>query len=349
MNKKLSICIALILLIVGCKKVTVDFSYSPSEPKAGESIKFTNNSSAGESWMWTFGDNSTSRTKHPTKVYRKPGTYMVTLMVDSAKNKTLSKPITIYDTIPTYLVSEDSILIYYDVTLTTNVYNPYGHTLTYDWQLPPHAVLQAGKLDQRSIEVYFTTAGEHKVKLLLTQKDKVFEIERTLVVHAVEAPAIVMRRADGSVMRQRLINGRLDALLQGNAEDEQALAIASDTSVIFNGITFYASQLPKQVPAFAHLTISHVQIDAMAQKWYIVTTDGLYVANFDGEEMVLVDADATGAICVDANRNRIYWANTNGVYAMPLVKSKNNQFTTTAAHYNDLSDVELITVNNTLQ
>ncbi len=36
-------------LIVGCKKIDVDFSYSPTDPKAGEMIKFTNNSSAGES------------------------------------------------------------------------------------------------------------------------------------------------------------------------------------------------------------------------------------------------------------------------------------------------------------
>ena len=36
MTKKLTICIALTMLIIGCKKITVDFTYSPLQPKAGE-------------------------------------------------------------------------------------------------------------------------------------------------------------------------------------------------------------------------------------------------------------------------------------------------------------------------
>ena len=112
-------------LIVGCKKIDVDFSYSPTDPKAGETIKFTNNSSAGESWAWTFGDNSTSMSKNPSKVYKKPGEYMVTLMVDSTKHFTHSKLITVYDTIPTFVASSDSILYFHDVTLKANIYNPF--------------------------------------------------------------------------------------------------------------------------------------------------------------------------------------------------------------------------------
>ena len=87
MNKIITICLAL-TLIVGCKKIDVDFTYSPAEPKAGETISFSNNATAGESWAWTFGDNSTSLSKNPSTVYKKPGEYMVTLMVDSAKQHT---------------------------------------------------------------------------------------------------------------------------------------------------------------------------------------------------------------------------------------------------------------------
>ena len=81
----------------------------------------------------------------------------------------------------------------------------------------------------------------------------------------------------------------------------------------------------------------------------MATADGLFVANMDGSDIVSVDATATGAVHVDASRNRVYWANTTGVYAMPLVKSKNNQFTTTPIQYNNLNTIDLITVNNTLQ
>jgi hypothetical protein len=65
--------------------------------------------------------------------------------------------------------------------------------------------------------------------------------------------------------------------------------------------------------------------------------------------MVSIDENATGAIYVDINRNRLYWASNTGTYAMPLIKSKNNQYTTTATQYNNLDNIDLITVNNTPQ
>ena len=64
---------ASMLMLIGCKKVTVDFTYSPAEPKAGETVSFTNLSSAGETWAWTFGDNTTSLSKNPSKIYKKAG------------------------------------------------------------------------------------------------------------------------------------------------------------------------------------------------------------------------------------------------------------------------------------
>ena len=65
--------------------------------------------------------------------------------------------------------------------------------------------------------------------------------------------------------------------------------------------------------------------------------------------VVSIDENATGAIYVDINRNRIYWASANGLKGMALIKSKNNQFTTTPVQYNNLNNIDLITVNNTPQ
>ena len=121
----------------------------------------------------------------------------------------------------------------------------------------------------------------------------------------------------------------------------------NDTSVTFNGKTFYASQLNTEIAGFAGMEITHVQLDAMAQKWYITTPDGLFVANFDGSKQVLIDDTATGALYVDTTRARLYWATEQGLMSMPLVKSKNNQFTTQPMSYNELDNITLITVNNT--
>jgi PKD repeat protein len=349
MKKTTMICVALAMMIVGCKRITVDFTYSPAEPKAGETIKFSNNSSAGENWTWTFGDNNVSRVKHPSKVFSKPGEYMVTLMVDSAKYKTCTKSVIVYDTIPTFVADTDTIAIYHDVELRANVYNPFGYTLTYQWTLPENAVLHSGELTDRTIVVYFTKKGTEQVGLKLTQKKVEYDITKELTIYDTKAPAMVMHLSDGKAMHQRIINDRMEDVQKATSADEQLIAASNDTVVNFNGVDFYASKMSELIAGFAGMQIDHIQLDAMKQKWYVSTPDGLLVANFDGSEQVVVDAAATGAVFVDAERNRLYWANTQGVWAMPLVKSRNNQFTTTPVQYNNLNNVDLITVNTTLQ
>ena len=340
---------ALALMCVGCKRVTVDFTYSPAQPKAGETISFSNNSSSGESWAWTFGDNATSMSKHPNKVYKRPGEYIVTLMVDSAKYLTRSKVIKVYDTIPTFICSSDSILQYYDVTLTANIYNPFNYKLQYQWTLPENCHLQSGKLTDATITVYFTSPGEESVQLTINQNGKSYDIDKSLSIYSVKAPSIVMRKADKTVVRQRIINEHWEPVSDGSDADKAIINQANDTVVEFNNVTFYASQMADKVTGFAGMQIQHIQMDAMAQKWYVTTPEGLIVANINGGDIVTIDAQATGAIYVDAERNRIYWANADGLHAMPLIKSKNNQFTTTPTQYNQLNNIDLITVNNTPQ
>ena len=63
---------AFAMILAGCKKVDVDFSYSPTEPRAGQLVKFSNLSSAGENWSWNFGDNTSSVLKNPSHTFKKP-------------------------------------------------------------------------------------------------------------------------------------------------------------------------------------------------------------------------------------------------------------------------------------
>ena len=340
----------LLTFCVGCKRVEVDFSYAPTAPRAGEAVNFTNLCTEGEEWLWTFGDNATSLAKNPNHIYKKPGTYIVTLMVDSAKYNTRSKQITVYDTIPTFVCSTDSILHYQDVTFTANVYNPFNHTLTYKWILPDKCEIVSGTKDSHAITVFFTAPLEDSVQLLITQKDASYDIKKAVKVHLTKAPAIVMCKTDHTIIRQRLINDRIEQPTTATTDkDLYAIEQACDTAVTFNGKTFYASTLASTIFGFNGLDIQRVQLDAMAQKWYVTTPEGLYVANFDGSNMVSIDENATGAIYVDINRNRIYWASNKGTYAMPLIKSINNRFTTTPVPYNSLDNIDLITVNNTPQ
>ena len=341
----------LLTFCVGCKRVEVDFSYAPTAPRAGETVTFTNLCTEGEEWLWTFGDNATSLAKNPNHIYKKPGTYLVTLMVDSAKYNTCTKEVAVYDTIPTFVCSTDSILHYQDVTFTANVYNPFNHSLTYEWTVSDNCEVLSSTKTGKELKVYFKSpATEESVKLLLTFNGVAHHISKTFTVHLTKAPAIVMCKTDHTIIRQRLINDRIEEPTTATTrEDSCAIEHACDTAVTFNGKTFYASTLASTISGFNGLDIQRVQLDAMAQKWYVTTPEGLYVANFDGAERVLIDESATGAIYIDVTRNRIYWASADGLYAMPLIKSRNNQYTTTPAQYNNLDNIDLIKVNNTPQ
>ena len=348
MKKQIYILCALAVMAVGCKKVTVDFTYSPTEPRAGEAVTFTNNSSAGEKWDWNFGDNSTTTSKNPRHTFKKAGTYLVTLRVDSAKNQTCSKSVTVYDTIPTFVASSDSITHYTDVTLTANIYNPFSHNLQYQWTLPEHCVLQSGTLTSSAVTVYFTTYGQtEQVQLTITQNGVQYPISRNLYVYETLAPALLMSRADGTMMRQRLIGERLeDALPDTRDEDRQLLAAVCDTVVVYNDSVFDLARMQTIVGS----PVKRVQMDKMAQKWYFVTADGLFVANFNGTNtatyITKVDAEATGALHIDHERNQLYWATPSGLWAMPLVKSMTNKFSTTPAQYNQVTDIARIAFNS---
>jgi PKD repeat protein len=349
MKQIITICLALTMVFVGCKKVEVDFSFSPSEPRAGQLVKFNNKSSAGEDWAWDFGDKSYSVLKNPSHTFKKPGTYLVTLMVDSAKHNVCTHSITVYDTVPTFTTSVDSICHYTDFTLEANIYNPFSYELDYQWTLPEGCELVSGTLDGRAIVVHFvdfskSATDTKEVSLSITQNGKLYHIAREFYVHETKAPAIIMQLNNDAILRQRMINGYLEAPITADAEDLHLLSISSDTIVNFNGVDFFASQMQTIFPGIA---VDRIQIDPMAQKWYITSPlDGLFVTNFDGQNKVLIDSEATGAIWVDVQRNRIYWASTSGLKAMPLVKSKNNQFATTPNLYNTISDIDRIVVNN---
>ena len=347
MNRTILFLSILMALCVGCKRVEVDFSYSPTVPRAGQTVAFSNLCTEGEKWAWDFGDNTTSVARSPYKIYKKPGTYMVTLMVDSAKYQTCTKEITVYDTVPTFVYSTDSVLHYQNVQFTANVYNPFSHTLTYEWIVSDNCHVLSSTTTGSTLNAYFKSPVQSdSVTLILTLKGVEYRITKHFVVNLTKAPAIVQQRLDNTILRQRIINDRIEDCKPAVKEDEALINTTSDTMVVFNGTTFYASQLPNLVEGFADIQVQHIQLDPMAQKWYVVTPDGLFVANFDGSQQELIDSSATGALHVDMERNRLYWANINGLFALPLIKSKNNQFTSEPSQYNNLSDIKLITIDN---
>jgi PKD repeat protein len=64
---------------------TASFNFSPASPVEGDSVQFTDTSTAGTypivSWSWDFGDGATSSQQNPTHAYSDSGAYTVRLTV----------------------------------------------------------------------------------------------------------------------------------------------------------------------------------------------------------------------------------------------------------------------------
>ncbi|MBP6456088.1 MAG: PKD domain-containing protein [Chitinophagaceae bacterium] len=66
-------------VIVVLPSPTADFSYSPNPPEPNKILDFTNLSTDAISYLWDFGDGSTSTLKDPKHLYKKDGYYNVCL------------------------------------------------------------------------------------------------------------------------------------------------------------------------------------------------------------------------------------------------------------------------------
>jgi PKD repeat protein len=62
------------------------FTFSPALPQTGQPVQFTDTSGggAGTSWLWNFGDGTTSTQRNPSKVFAANGIYDVRLSVTNA-------------------------------------------------------------------------------------------------------------------------------------------------------------------------------------------------------------------------------------------------------------------------
>ena len=80
------------LPIVVLAPPNANFSASEARAKVNSSIQFTDESTGDiDSWLWDFGDGSTSTEQNPSHTYRDAGTYTVSLTVSNAINEDTRK------------------------------------------------------------------------------------------------------------------------------------------------------------------------------------------------------------------------------------------------------------------
>ncbi len=330
--KKIYFLLTLCCALMACKKNTIDFNYSPSAPRAGQTVAFSNLSSSGEEWEWSFGDGISSELKSPTHTYKRPGTYQVILKVDKKKAWTATKEITVYDTVPTFVASDTAFAIYNDYTFTANIYNPYNYEVQYEWSFPletPYVVSTDASMTGSSLHCYFTKAmDEAPVCLTITMAGVPTVIKKTFKVQNQQTNSLLLRTSVNDY-RQRIFGTRAEAMEA--IPTDPILELAQDTMQEYFDSIVCLSKIKDYFPGIEGFHIASRKIYYRA--------NGLWVANIDGSYPVQIDETPCSAMTLDTKDSRIYWANAQGVWYMPFVGSANNKFVTEPALLNDLSDV----------
>lgn len=333
--RKIWIVLIICCVTAACKKNDVSFKYSPEAPRAGQSVQFTNLSTSGEEWSWSFGDGVTSTLKSPSHTYKAAGKYVVTLKVDNKKQWTVAQEVTVVDTFPTFVASDSVFYIYQDYTFTPNVYNPYNYEVSYEWTCSDSLYA-----DGTTLKGYFTDPEDStEITLKITINDVITYVVKHFYIQDKKTNSVCLRTADGDY-RQRIYGKRAEAA-KADASAAARLDAEQDTMQTYNGYTFYLSELRTVVEEMVGFHIAN-------RKLYF-RGNGLWVANIDGSYPVQIDELECSAMTLDMTDNRIYWANQNGVWYMPFVGSDNNQFVSVPTQLNDMKNVSKLAADSTLR
>ena len=337
--KKIYLLLTLCLALIACKENDINFEYTPSAPRAGEPVVFSNLTSSGEDWLWTFGDGATSTLKSPTHTYKRPGTYTVILKVDNKSSWTKTKEVIVYDTIPTFVCADSVFYIFEDYTFTANVYNPYNYDVKYQWDIytvpmdtwetMPQSTQIDGDWSNSSLKVSFLLSTIYYVGLQVILNEDTTYVQQEIFAQDRSTNSVLIRTAEEDY-RQRIFGDK--------AEDPQPSSYATpyldaeqDTAEIFNGKEFKLSELAATFPGIQGFHIANRKIYYRA--------DGLWVANIDGSNQVQIDSETCAAMTLDKLDSRIYWATPDGVWYLPFIGSDNNKFVTTPKQINTLTNV----------
>lgn len=324
--KKTYVLLMICCALLACKKNDVNFSYSPTSPRAGQTVTFANLSSAGEDWAWSFGDGATATAKSPSHVFKQPGTYRVVLKVDNNNSWVAMKDLTVYDTVPSFACEDSTFTIYKDYTFTALVYNPFNYSVTYEWTTEDSIV----SITEGVLTCYFTHPNDSaEISLRVTLNGEVTDITKKFFVEDKQTNSLLLRTADGDY-RQRIFGARAEAA-KTDASAKGLLDEEDDTKQNYNGYEFTLAEVSEVFPGVEGFHIANRKIYYRA--------DGLWVAHIGGTDRVQIDSRPCTYMILDTHDNRIYWANAEGVWYMPFVGSDNNKFVTTPTLLNDWTNV----------
>lgn len=323
-----------LLTLVSCKELTCEFSYAPVSPVAGQVVTFSNMSTGADDYAWDFGDNGISTTANPTHIYRKPGTYTVSLTIkrNKTEKRTRTQHITVLDTVPSLACDSSIIRTFTPVKFYAKIYNPWRKVLTYRWTMPEQAVLVAGKsLDSSAVVCYFTQPDfSSQVSLTIQMNDEepvVLKDYPFTTVHQPGSSVVYATELDSmeqftySLYSHRLFRNPILC----NPTSKQLLKAEQDT-VYQYGPNKYTVAV---VNSLLNEDVKGFQVDRLMAKIYAYGNAGLWVSNMQGENKRQLVKTGVRALKVDGDGNCLYWATDEGLFCHRLLRTKDNQETVT--------------------
>jgi len=276
-----------LVCLTGCKELTCDYTYSPTTPAAGGVVTFSNSSTGADDYYWNFGDNGTSTSASPTHIFRKPGTYTVTLQImrNKVEKRTRTQHITVIDTIPTIACDSDTVYSFTPTKFYAQIYNPWKKTITYEWSVPEDAVVLAGQsLDSSAVVCYCTQVGKaSQLQLTIQQGD---QAKQTLtyaftpehkkglsVIYIDENQAF--EQFTYTIQKQHVFQSPEPTTLQANLD---SLKKEQDTLYVY-GQNVYTLAI---VGSLLQEDIKGFQVDRLMNKIYAYSDAGLWVSNMAG-------------------------------------------------------------------
>jgi PKD repeat protein len=146
--KKIFLVFGLIILMsTGCRKIkqdnivpTASFSVDLTTPETNQNIHFTNQSSDADTYLWDFGDGTTSTDVDPVHYYTAEGSYTTTLTAyrNNGNSDNYQLTIDVYNTVLEVTVAEWNVNYYLDNLIpdaAVTLYLTYG-----DWYDRTNAV-----------------------------------------------------------------------------------------------------------------------------------------------------------------------------------------------------------------
>ncbi len=127
-------------------------------------VVFSDSSTLPQTWLWNFGDGSTSTLQNPNHIYAAYGTYNVTLTVTNGScSNTRPRTITLINESPDFSLAKDTIC-----NSETAVFNSFGYNLlnvaTFFWNFGDGN----SSLGGASISHKYNIAGSYNVTLTIT-------------------------------------------------------------------------------------------------------------------------------------------------------------------------------------